>query len=839
MKNKIILVISIFIIYLHLDLLKAEEQFNFDITEVEVTNEGNFFKGLKRGIATTNNKNTIITANTFEYDKITNILKAKGDVIIEDKIKNYIINSEHIVYFKNEENIFSQGKTKANLESKYEVSSKDVTLDRNQNILRSSQKTVIFDDKFTKYETDKLFYLIDKNTFSGVNIKIYTNTNLKTENEKELYTFKDGIFNLEVKDFLASDTQIRLKKNTFNETKNDPRIYGASSQKNGDITKINKAIFTSCELTGDCPPWSIKAKEIIHDQKKKDVIYKHPILRVYDFPVFYMPKFTHPDPTVERRSGILQPQLNSSNIVGTSLLTPYFYVLSEDKDITFKPTIFDSEIYMFHSEYRQKNENSNFIADMGLTKGYQTKVNEIKSDHRNNIGHLFARFNSNLNLDNFKSSDLNFTFQKTTQDTFLKIFEGNLSTMNQNLIPGNSGKLKSDLNILLDHEDFRFNSGLTMYESLQGNNSDRFQYILPYYNFSKKILENDILNFNFSSDGSNNLRETNKLSSSVNNNLTISSLDYFSDFGFKNNFDIYFKNINLVGKNINQSRPDIELKNIVDLKTSLPLIKYSDNYINLLTPKLSFRINPTDMSDASNISRPMNVNKIFDINRLGVSDFEQGKSLTAGVDYKLESLYDINKYFEFKLAGVLRDVDQKNIPTSSSINQKTSNLYGDTKFSLSENIDLDYDFSLDNDLSTFEQNSIGLKLSLLPLDNSPNYKINTNINFVEVNGKAGDSNYWDNATTLNFNENNFLIFKTRRNRLTSFTEYYDLIYQYKNDCLVAGLKFKKSFYQDRDLQPIEDLLLTITFFPITQYEQRVKQSAWQGKNAIQNFWRKD
>ena len=87
MKNKIILILIVFIFYINSSLLKANEEFDFNVTEVEITNDGNFFKGLKRGVATTKNNETIITADTFEYDKITNILTAKGDVIIEDKIK--------------------------------------------------------------------------------------------------------------------------------------------------------------------------------------------------------------------------------------------------------------------------------------------------------------------------------------------------------------------------------------------------------------------------------------------------------------------------------------------------------------------------------------------------------------------------------------------------------------------------------------------------------------------------------------------------------------------------------------------------------------------------------
>ena len=69
----------------------------------------------------------------------------------------------------------------------------------------------------------------------------------------------------------------------------------------------------------------------------------------------------------------------------------------------------------------------------------------------------------------------------------------------------------------------------------------------------------------------------------------------------------------------------------------------------------------------------------------------------------------------------------------------------------------------------------------------------------------GSTHIIENKSTFNFDENNFISFKTRRNKEINLTEYYDLIYEYKNDCLIAGLKFKKTFYQDRDLEPSEDL----------------------------------
>lgn len=829
MKSKTLLILLTLLFTVNLNISKAVEEFVFNITEIEITNEGNFFKGLKRGTVITNGKQTIITADTFEYDKIKNILNAKGDVIIEDKIKDYLIYSNHITYDKNKEIIYSEGITKANIHSKFNVTSSDVILDRNTGVLKSNQRSFIIDDEYNKYQTDLLNYTINENVFKGSKVKVITNIN-KEKIEKEFYNFEDGIFNLENKEFIASGTRIYVKKNIFNEDKNDPRIFGNSSKKKGNITQINKAIFTSCKLNDSCPPWSIKSKKIIHDQDKKDIIYDNPVLRVYDFPIFYFPRFTHPDPTVERRSGLLQPQINNSNVLGTSLFLPYFYTLSDNKDITFKPTIFDSKIYMFQSEYRQKNENSNFVADIGLTKGYKARSNTTVSENKNGIGHLFAKFTSKLNLDNFNTSDLNFSIQKTTKDTYLKVFDTNLIGMNEKIKPSNQNKLQSNISLRLENEEYNFDTGFIAYENLSGTNSDRYQYILPYYNFSNQLYSNNIFNLNFSSSGNNNLYETNKLKSVVNNNLNLDSIDFFSNLGFKNNFGIYFKNLNSIGKNMDtyKSSPQVEIMNLVNLETSLPLIKIHENYTNLITPKLSFRINPSDMKNYTNVSRSINANNIFNINRLGISDsFEQGKSFTLGIDYKKESLNDINKYFELKLAGVIRDTPQKNIPIQSSINQETSNLFGTAKYNMSEKVSLNYDFSIDNDFNTFEENSIGFGF---------NFKNFTNtLSFRENNGKLGDTNVWENSSTIKFNEDNFLTFSTRRNRKIDLTEYYDLVYEYKNDCLVAGLKYNKTYYRDRDLKPKEDLLFTITFFPLSQYEQKIDESVYRGDNSIQNL----
>ena len=69
MKNKIRNIIFYIIINFILILnLEATEQFNFEVTEIEITQNGNKVVGKKRGLITTND-GLKIEADNFEYKK--------------------------------------------------------------------------------------------------------------------------------------------------------------------------------------------------------------------------------------------------------------------------------------------------------------------------------------------------------------------------------------------------------------------------------------------------------------------------------------------------------------------------------------------------------------------------------------------------------------------------------------------------------------------------------------------------------------------------------------------------------------------------------------------------
>ena len=124
--------------------------------------------------------------------------------------------------------------------------------------------------------------------------------------------------------------------------------------------------------------WSISAQNIEHDKIKKKITYNNALLKIYDKPVFYFPKFFHPDPTVNRQSGLLKPEINSSNTLGSSVTIPYFVKLGRNKDLTLKTSLFDSDTVIFQNEYRVANKKTNYLADIGFVNSYESSTEKKK-----------------------------------------------------------------------------------------------------------------------------------------------------------------------------------------------------------------------------------------------------------------------------------------------------------------------------------------------------------------------------------------------------------------------------------------------------------------------------
>ena len=137
------------------------------------------------------------------------------------------------------------------------------------------------------------------------------------------------------------------------------RLAALQGERTADERKfLDKALFSPCNLCEEnpteAPLWQIKAVRVIHDEAAKDVIYENATLEFFGVPVAYTPYLRHPDPTVERRSGLLAPIIGYSDELGGIYGQPYYHVINDSSDVQVTPTVFSDAGVVVASEYRQR-----------------------------------------------------------------------------------------------------------------------------------------------------------------------------------------------------------------------------------------------------------------------------------------------------------------------------------------------------------------------------------------------------------------------------------------------------------------------------------------------------
>ncbi|MDC1224482.1 organic solvent tolerance protein, partial [Pelagibacteraceae bacterium] len=658
-----------------------------------------------------------------------------------------------------------------------------------KNIVQSIDKSIMKDKFENIINVAEFTYQTDLKIFKSKDINL-------VDKDKNIYSYEQAMIDLNKKEIIGKDIIINFSKDAFGNSANDPRLKGKSATSNENETVIKNGIFTTCKKNDTCPPWTLKSSEIKHDKVKKTISYKDAWLQLYDKPIFYFPKFFHPDPTVKRQSGFLIPSILSSSVNGSSLKIPYYQVVSDDKDFTVTPRLYFNNDIMVQNEFRDVGKNSKHITDFS-----------IKKIDDGSKSHFFSNTLFDLELDSFDNSDLEINLEKISSDTYLKNNKI-VSEVNES-----SNLLTSFFKFDAENDDLSVAVSVEAYEDLSKiKDSDKYQFVYPNFTISKLINTNLELNgeLNYQVSGSRKKSNTNIEESILINDFDYESKPFFSKAGFQNKFNIFFKNVNKEGKNSSTYNEDLKSENFTSLiiNSSLPLKKSGGNYNSLLTPKASLRFNPDRSKDLSDSDRRITSLNIFSNNRLGINEsLEGGQSLTLGGQYDLNKKNNKN-ILSMSIAQIFKDIDDKKMPTNSTMGNKSSDIIGGLKIIPNEYLKFDYDFSLDSDLKTSNYN---LLKSTVSINNFV-----TSFEFMEELNEIGDESYLLSNVGYGFNDSNKIKYTSRKNRKTNLVEFYNLIYEYKNDCLVAAIEYNKDYYSDRELKPSEELFFTLTIVPFSK-----------------------
>lgn len=172
---------------------------------------------------------------------------------------------------------------------------------------------------------------------------------------------------------LDSDLQTGVAVDFATRLANGASLMAATAVRRSErVNQLNYAIFTPCPLchadgTAKTPSISIQAESVIQDEALRAILYRNAVFKVGGVPVFYLPYFAHPDPTIERASGFLVPLLNYDQNRGLSYEQPYLIVVSPSEDWTISPQINSRVAPLLNAQWRRRFAEGTIVARGGYT----------------------------------------------------------------------------------------------------------------------------------------------------------------------------------------------------------------------------------------------------------------------------------------------------------------------------------------------------------------------------------------------------------------------------------------------------------------------------------------
>ena len=785
MINKLTTLIIVFFIATNLAVANT---FTFKTKNLEILQEKNKIIAGK-GKAFSSDNSLEISADKFEYLKDQNLLKANGNGEVIIKSKNLIIKFDDAIFDQKNSTIEANGNIQVNqTDKKFLIETEKIIYDQLNGLVNSSTETILKDNFKNIYFVDSFAFEINKNLLKVINLRF-------EDKDKNIIKTKLAYINTQSGKLFGKDVDMIFSSSSFNDN-NEPRLKANSIVKNENITDLTKGVFTTCKKRDGCPPWEMTAEKIQHEKNKKIMNYKNAFLKIYDVPVMYFPKFFHPDPTVKRQSGFLIPSITNSTNSDNYLNTPYFFAMAENKDATFSPRFYADEKILFQTEYRQVNSDSNHIADFSY---YAEKKG------KNSKNHLFYEYDNEFNSKIFENNKINLKFQQASTDTYLK------ADKIENNVSEDYDVLENSLGLDLYTDDLSISFSTNVYEDLNKSNNDRYEYILPKISLIKNIDNKTSLNGNFTFESQALVRnyDTNVYEKNNINDLIFKSYPKITTNGFYNNYEFLIKNSNIDNKNSTYKNNETAyLSSIFQYNSSLPLIKENEFYQKILKPKASFKLAPSHTKDSKNEESKIDLSNIYSIDRLSDDTTEGGFSAAYGVDYSIFNNKKSREIFNFKLANNFRFDENNDLTNTNQIGEKNSNLFSEIIINPNEYLTTKYNSSLKNNIKDISYENLITE-----------FKINnfvTEFDYLNENNTSLKNSYLTNETTLFMNEFNSFSFATRENKTKGLTEYYNFMYQYKNDCLAASIEYNKDYYNDRELKPSESIFLKLTIIPFGQ-----------------------
>ena len=587
------------------------------------------------------------------------------------------------------------------------------------------------------------------------------------------------------------------------------RIAAAGAQRrDGNVTTMTRAVFTACKLCekdrSRAPLWQIKAFEVVHNENRKRIEYKDVVLEFFGVPVAYTPYFSHPDPRVKRKSGLLAPIYGSSSQLGLRLQVPYYVNIAPNRDATIAPIFTSKEGVVGAGEYRERTSTGEFSFSGSLTRVDERDQTNLNTGGKEVRGHIFG--NGQFDID--QTWSWGFDVARTTDDTYLRRYDfGSEDSLTTNaFVEGFRGRNYAAANAYL-------------FQGLRADDDPDATPVIPAlldYNFVSEpgqqgqtvrlvgnvlVLDRDLgtSSNRLSLEGGWQLPHTSPGGALYNLSATLRGDLYHTDDVATSADPTVSRDDGFTGRLFPQ----------LALDWRYPLVAQSPRFRRIVEPIVvaivsPYGSNPSDLPNEDSLNFEFDDANLFSANRFpGFDRVESGPRVNYGIRL---GAYGQVGYATLLFGQSLSLNKDDTFADKTGLEDKRSDYVGRFDFVPSSFIDFNQRIRLDRDKFSIRRHEVSVSGGPKYLRLDASYvALSRELTTDELSGRKEI----DVVGRLQITPNWALTTGTRQDLKENATLSFNSSLEYEDECLFFTIDFDRTFFNDRDLEPSTSVTLKL------------------------------
>jgi LPS-assembly protein len=149
-------------------------------------------------------------------------------------------------------------------------------------------------------------------------------------------------------------------------TNNATMVADYAVRRDGYITVYDRVIYNRCAtciLTDGSPLWQLRSREVTHNEQDHTIYHKDATFEFGGMDIVTLRNFSHPDPTVKRKTGFLPPTFGYGKTYGASVQVPYFINLAPNYDLTLLPSLTSKQGLLAAGTWRHRLASGQYYVE--------------------------------------------------------------------------------------------------------------------------------------------------------------------------------------------------------------------------------------------------------------------------------------------------------------------------------------------------------------------------------------------------------------------------------------------------------------------------------------------